>query len=86
MPADPHIWSWLGRFLPERGLVALYRATFKPSAQLQQPYVMLGFNVFAADTDEEAQLRALMGTVRLQGNGSGRVTAAPRGTTVTAWG
>ncbi len=28
VPSDPHIWSWLGRFLPERGLVALYRATF----------------------------------------------------------
>lgn len=26
--ADPHVWSWFGRFLPERGLVALYRATF----------------------------------------------------------
>ena len=28
VPADPHVWSWLGRFLPERALVALYRATF----------------------------------------------------------
>jgi membrane-bound metal-dependent hydrolase YbcI (DUF457 family) len=28
VPADPHIWSWFGKFLPERGLVALYRATF----------------------------------------------------------
>jgi hypothetical protein len=28
VPADPHVWSWFGRFLPERGLVALYRATF----------------------------------------------------------
>jgi luciferase family oxidoreductase group 1 len=38
--------------------VELYRASFKPSAQLAKPYVMLGFNVFAADTDAEAQLRA----------------------------
>jgi luciferase family oxidoreductase group 1 len=38
--------------------IELYRASFKPSAQLAKPYVMLGFNVFAADTDEEAQLRA----------------------------
>src|SRR5204863_493960 len=29
-----------------------------PSQQLQKPYVMLGFNVFAADTDEEARFRA----------------------------
>ncbi|GAC1355775.1 MAG: hypothetical protein NVSMB4_16780 [Acidimicrobiales bacterium] len=28
VPADPHIWAAFGKFLPERGLVALYRATF----------------------------------------------------------
>ena len=36
--------------------IELYRAQFEPSAQLAQPYVMLGFNVFAADTDDEARL------------------------------
>jgi luciferase family oxidoreductase group 1 len=36
--------------------VELYRAQFKPSEQLQRPYVMLGVNVFAADTDDEARL------------------------------
>ena len=36
--------------------IDLYRAPFQPSAQLAQPYVMLGVNVFAADTDAEAQL------------------------------
>jgi alkanesulfonate monooxygenase SsuD/methylene tetrahydromethanopterin reductase-like flavin-dependent oxidoreductase (luciferase family) len=38
--------------------VELYRASFKPSAHLAKPYVMLGFNVVAADTNEEAQVRA----------------------------
>src|SRR5450432_169722 len=38
--------------------MAIYRSRFRPSAQLQQPYVMLGFNVFAADTDPQAQLLA----------------------------
>lgn len=38
--------------------VALYRDTFRPSERLEKPYVMLGFNVFAADTDEEARLLA----------------------------
>ncbi|MGZ3159347.1 MAG: LLM class flavin-dependent oxidoreductase, partial [Burkholderiaceae bacterium] len=38
--------------------VELYRATFRPSAQLAKPYVMLGFNVFAAESDEEAKFRA----------------------------
>ncbi|MET0901773.1 MAG: metal-dependent hydrolase [Acidimicrobiales bacterium] len=28
VPADPHIWSWLGQRMPERALLALYRATF----------------------------------------------------------
>src|ERR1700688_2229911 len=31
--------------------IEIYRARFKPSAQLQKPYVMLGVGVFAADTD-----------------------------------
>jgi luciferase family oxidoreductase group 1 len=38
--------------------VALYRSNFQPSAQLDKPHVMLGYNVFAADTDEEAHFRA----------------------------
>lgn len=32
----------------------IYRETFKPSEQLQAPYVILGYNVCAADTDEHA--------------------------------
>lgn len=36
--------------------IEIYRTQFRPSEQLQKPYVMLGFNVFAADTDAEAQL------------------------------
>jgi alkanesulfonate monooxygenase SsuD/methylene tetrahydromethanopterin reductase-like flavin-dependent oxidoreductase (luciferase family) len=36
--------------------IELYRAEFQPSEQLARPYVMLGFNVFAADSDEEARL------------------------------
>src|SRR3546814_829640 len=38
--------------------IQLYRSTFKPSAYLDKPYVMLGFNVFAADTDDEARYLA----------------------------
>jgi luciferase family oxidoreductase group 1 len=36
--------------------VAVYRENFRPSERLERPYVMLGFNVFAADTDAEAEL------------------------------
>ena len=38
--------------------LATYRRDFKPSRFLAAPYVMLGFNVFAADTNDEAQLLA----------------------------
>ena len=36
----------------------IYRRSFRPSAQLDRPYAMAGFNVFAADTDAEAELIA----------------------------
>src|SRR5262247_988144 len=33
----------------------IYRATFRPSRQWAQPYVMLGVNVIAADSDDDAR-------------------------------
>ncbi len=36
--------------------VQLYRRDFRPSPYLDKPYVMLGLNVFAADSDGEAEL------------------------------
>jgi luciferase family oxidoreductase group 1 len=33
----------------------VYRARFQPSAQLERPYTMVGVNVVAADTDQEAR-------------------------------
>src|SRR5690606_36608485 len=44
-------------FAPGEMMRALdvYRRTFRPSDQLAEPYAMLGLNVFAADTDEEAR-------------------------------
>jgi luciferase family oxidoreductase group 1 len=35
--------------------VAIYRERFRPSARLAKPHVMLGVNIFAADTDAEAR-------------------------------
>jgi luciferase family oxidoreductase group 1 len=35
--------------------IAIYRAQFRPSAQNQKPYLMLGLNVVAAETDAEAK-------------------------------
>jgi luciferase family oxidoreductase group 1 len=53
-------YAFASHFAPAQMMqaIALYRANFRPSAQLDKPYVMLGFNVFAADTDEEAIFRA----------------------------
>ena len=35
--------------------IQLYREEFRPSERLAEPYVMLGYNVFAADTDAGAR-------------------------------
>jgi luciferase family oxidoreductase group 1 len=53
-------YAFASHFAPQMMMQAIeiYRATFRPSAQLDKPYIMLGFNVFAADTDEEAQYLA----------------------------
>jgi luciferase family oxidoreductase group 1 len=53
-------FAFASHFAPQMMMQALelYRNNFRPSAQLERPYVMLGFNVFAANTDQEARLRA----------------------------
>ncbi|NYT59273.1 LLM class flavin-dependent oxidoreductase [Alcaligenaceae bacterium] len=53
-------YAFASHFAPQQMMQAiqLYRSTFKPSAQLDKPYVMLGFNVFAANTDDEARFLA----------------------------
>ena len=38
--------------------MTIYRRDFRPSADLARPYAMAAFNVFAADTDAEAELLA----------------------------
>ena len=50
-------YAFASHFMPGALMDALdvYRRSFKPSAQLDQPYAMAGVNVFAADTDEEAR-------------------------------
>jgi luciferase family oxidoreductase group 1 len=51
-------FAFASHFAPQMMMEAidLYRHRFEPSDQLDRPYVMLGFNAFVADTDEEAQL------------------------------
>jgi luciferase family oxidoreductase group 1 len=53
-------FAFASHFAPAQLLQALevYRAGFRPSEQQKDPYVMLGFNVFAADSDPEAECLA----------------------------
>ena len=53
-------YAFASHFAPAQMMeaVAAYRAGFTPSANLDRPYVMLGFNAFAADSDEEGALLA----------------------------
>lgn len=49
-------YAFASHFAPGEMMRALqvYREGFRPSERLAAPYVMLGYNVFAADTDEGA--------------------------------
>ena len=51
-------YAFASHFAPDDLAFAtqLYRRDFRPSPWLDKPYVMLGLNVFAAETDDEAQL------------------------------
>ena len=62
--------------------VALYRERFEPSEYMQKPYVMLGLNVIAADTDEEANYlftSQLQAFVNLRSGRPGKLPAPVEG-------
>lgn len=50
-------YAFASHFAPQQLFTALevYRQNFRPSEQLKKPHVMIGVNVIAADTDEEAR-------------------------------
>jgi luciferase family oxidoreductase group 1 len=50
-------FAFASHFAPDllQQAVQIYRARFQPSASLDRPYVMLGLNVFAAETDAAAR-------------------------------
>jgi len=50
-------YAFASHFAPEALMQALevYRGHFRPSEQLDKPYVMVGMNVVAAETDAEAK-------------------------------
>jgi luciferase family oxidoreductase group 1 len=51
-------YAFASHFAPQMMMEAIdvYRQRFEPSEQLAEPYVMLGFNAFVADSEEEAEL------------------------------
>jgi luciferase family oxidoreductase group 1 len=51
-------YAFASHFAPQMldEAIRVYRERFRPSEQLDKPYVMLGFNAFVADSDEEAEL------------------------------
>ncbi len=53
-------YAFASHFAPDamEAASAIYRREFRPSAVLEKPHLMLGFNVFAADSDDEAELLA----------------------------
>jgi luciferase family oxidoreductase group 1 len=50
-------YAFASHFAPQQLMQALqvYRGRFRPSEQLDRPYAMVGVNIVAADTDEEAR-------------------------------
>ena len=56
---------------------AIYRERFKPSEHLRQPYLILGVNVVAADTDDEARFLASSGRQSFASLRAGRPTQLP---------
>jgi len=55
----------------------IYRERFTPSARLAEPYVMLGVNVVAADTDAEARFLASSGRQSFASLRAGRPIQLP---------
>ena len=53
-------YGFASHFAPQmlEHAVAIYRDRFKPSAQLDRPYVLVGVNAIAADSDDEARFLA----------------------------
>jgi luciferase family oxidoreductase group 1 len=72
-------FAFASHFAPAMMMQAIevYRAHFRPSAQLARPHVMLGFNVFAADTDAEANLLSTSMKQAFVNLRSGRPTQLP---------
>ena len=59
-------FAFASHFAPDAlsAAIDVYRSSFRPSAGLSQPHLMIGVNFFAADTEEEA--RKLFTSLQIQ--------------------
>lgn len=77
-------YAFASHFAPQALDDALktYRDQFRPSAVLDRPYAMAGFNIIAAETDDEAEYLASsmqQSFVRLRSGNPGRMPPPVRG-------
>ena len=81
-------YAFASHFAPAQLMQAieLYRAGFRPSAQLARPYVMAGVNLIAADTDREAALLATSLEQAIVNLRSGRPGRLPPPAPALRWG
>jgi luciferase family oxidoreductase group 1 len=72
-------YAFASHFAPAQLMQALdiYRSRFRPSEHLEKPYVMVGANIFAADTGDEARLLATSMQQMFVALRRGRATALP---------
>jgi luciferase family oxidoreductase group 1 len=72
-------YAFASHFAPAQMMQAIeiYREHFRASEALSEPYVMLGFNVFAADSDEQAHLLATSAQQAFVNLRSGRPSRLP---------
>jgi len=72
-------FAFASHFAPAMMIQAseIYRRHFRPSAQLARPHLMLGFNIFAADSDAEAAFLATSMKQAFVNLRSGRPTPLP---------
>ncbi|RGP42003.1 uncharacterized protein BPTFM16_02314 [Altererythrobacter insulae] len=81
-------YAFAAHFAPDHldEALALYRRDFEPSEQCEKPHVMVAMNVFAADTDEEAQVLASsqqQSFVRLRSGSPGKLPPPVEGYSAT---
>jgi luciferase family oxidoreductase group 1 len=72
-------FSFASHFAPQllHQAIGIYRERFTPSEQSSKPYVMLGVNIVAADTDAEARFLASSGRQSFASLRAGRPIALP---------